>query len=88
MLLIFGAQALEGDAGAALATAREAVRALEASETMAYAHAARYALGGLVGGDEGAALRKTAEDWATAQGAKNPQRLLAMLLPDVAVAGR
>lgn len=54
---------------------------LETRNMLLYAAAARHRHGELVGGDEGAALIRSAEDWMTGQKILNPRRMTQMLIP-------
>ena len=58
-----------------------AVEGLEEAHMDLHAAAARWRLGSLLGGDEGAALRATAEDWFRARGFRNPTRWVDALAP-------
>jgi hypothetical protein len=75
--------AVAGRAGdeRALALLREALRGFEEAEMGLYAAATRRCMGRLVGGDEGAAMVRSADEWMTAQTVKEPARLAAMLAP-------
>jgi hypothetical protein len=46
-----------------------------------YLAAARWRLGGLLGGDDGASEIEGARAWFEAQGVRNPGRMAAMLAP-------
>ena len=80
--LVLGAAAeVDGRPDAALAAYRAAVAAFEAVETDLFAHAVRDRIGRIVGGDEGAALRARTAGWLAAQQVREPDRMLAMLVP-------
>jgi eukaryotic-like serine/threonine-protein kinase len=70
-----------GNRGAAIAAVRSAVEQNEATDTHAYAAPARFRLGQLLGGDEGAELSKAAIETMAAQGVRNPERWVAFYLP-------
>ncbi len=72
---------LEGQPERAAADYRTTLAAFEATETHLFAHAARHRLGHLLGGDEGATLRRTAHDAMARQGVRAPATMLDMLLP-------
>lgn len=65
----------------AITLLRSAVSGFDAAEMALYAAAARRRLGGVIGGDEGASLIRTADEWMTAQTVRNPARMTAMLAP-------
>ena len=67
--------------GQAAELLRQAIAALEAVETHAYAAAAKRRLGQLIGGAEGDALIAASDAWMQEQEVANPQRLTAMLAP-------
>jgi hypothetical protein len=48
---------------------------------MLFGHAVRARLGVLIGGDAGKTLRAHAFGWLAGQGARDPERMFAMLLP-------
>ena len=80
-LLEASAAQLEGSGTRAAALLRSALAELDASETALHAAAARTRLAEIVGGAEGEGLAARARAWMTAQGVRNPDRLVAMLLP-------
>ncbi len=53
----------------------------EARGMQLYRESARWRLGQLVGGAEGAELTRAAEAWAVGEGVKNPARMLALMAP-------
>ena len=65
----------------AVARYRAALAGLDGADTQLFAHAVRDRLGALLGGDEGAALRVSVRAWATAEGIRDPDRMLQMMLP-------
>jgi hypothetical protein len=71
----------DGDLPGAKQALRDAASRLEAASMGLYAAAARRRLGELCEGDAGRELIAGADAWMTAQGARNPARLAAMLLP-------
>nr|AYM52884.1 hypothetical protein [Sorangium cellulosum] len=70
--------------GGGFAAQRELARAIEGfdrHEMALYREAARYALGELRGGAEGAGLVRRAEAWMAEQGVKKPRSLVAAMAP-------
>ena len=80
MLLRAGAARVEDDVDGAVREFRAAIEELEDFETMLYAYPARQQLGELLGGDAGAQLIDSADEWFREQGARNPTALTQMLL--------
>ncbi len=72
---------LDGRPDAAIAAYRECMPELERNDTQLYAYAVRDRLGLLVGGDEGAGLRAGVRATLLAEGVRDPDAMLAMLLP-------
>jgi hypothetical protein len=72
---------LEGNTDGAVARYRACLPGLEACDTHLYAKAVRARLGKLVGGDEGKSLVTGARAWLAGEGARDPDAMLAMLLP-------
>nr|MDQ3370652.1 hypothetical protein [Myxococcota bacterium] len=70
-----------GRAEDAIAHYRVALPALTGSDSHLFAYAVRERLGRLVGGDEGAALRAGARSWLAREGVREPEKMLAMMLP-------
>jgi tetratricopeptide (TPR) repeat protein len=70
-----------GDRAAAVAALREGVERAEATSTVLYVLPARYRLGQLLGGDEGAAMVRQAVEAMTAAGVRNPERWVACHMP-------
>ncbi len=70
-----------GDRDTALARYRAALAGLESADAHLFAHAARYRVGRIVGGDEGTALCADVRAWLTREGVREPERMLAMMLP-------
>jgi eukaryotic-like serine/threonine-protein kinase len=66
-----------GDVERTLALLREAIARLEASEMRLHVEAARWELGRLIGGDDGAALVKAAEDHLRSEGVRDPVAMVA-----------
>jgi hypothetical protein len=62
---------------------RDALERLEAVQMQAFAAAARYCLGNLLGGEEGNRHLRQAHAWMESQGIKNPRRMAMMLAPGV-----
>ncbi|HEX4422248.1 MAG TPA: protein kinase [Kofleriaceae bacterium] len=71
----------EGRPDAAAACYRAALPGLAQTETHLFEHATRDRLGRLLGGDEGAALRRGVRDWLAAETVRDPDTMLDMLLP-------
>jgi hypothetical protein len=67
--------------GAACGALRAAVESADACHQGLHATAARYRLGQLIGGDEGAALLAEADQWLKRERVRNPQRLVEMVAP-------
>ena len=65
----------------AAAGLRRGIAAATDTDLRGYAAAGRRALGGLVGGDEGASLVREADGWFRAAGGRRPERLADMLVP-------
>ncbi|HSN28435.1 MAG TPA: hypothetical protein VLT45_19250, partial [Kofleriaceae bacterium] len=72
---------LDGDDATAVARYRECLPKLESCDTHLFAHAVRARLGALVGGDEGRELVATSRAWLEAEGVRDPDAVLQMLLP-------
>ncbi|HEU4611465.1 MAG TPA: AAA family ATPase, partial [Kofleriaceae bacterium] len=70
-----------GDRDTALARYRAALPGLESADTHLFVQATRYRIGRILGGDEGAALCDGARTWLTREGVREPERMLAMMLP-------
>jgi eukaryotic-like serine/threonine-protein kinase len=70
-----------GDRAAAVAALQEGVERAEATGTILYALPARYRLGQLLGGDEGAAMVRRAVEAMTAEGVRKPERWVACHMP-------
>jgi serine/threonine protein kinase len=75
------AENAEGNRAAAAAQLRIAIASAEAAGMPMHAMAARYCLGGLLGGDEGRELTSTAHAAMTAQTIRNPERWVGIYLP-------
>ena len=71
----------EGDRPGAIAALRSAIDRAVAADMMGYAAAARYQLGSLLGGEEGAALVARGEEALRAQDVRVPARFAATLVP-------
>jgi serine/threonine protein kinase len=71
----------EGDRPGAIAALRAAIERAEATHMAMHGAAARYALGSLLGSEEGTALVRQAEDAMRAQDVRVPSRLAAIWLP-------
>ena len=80
-LVSAAASNVEGDRRGAVAALRAAIDRAETVHMSMHAAAARYALGSLLGSDEGATLVRQAEDAMRAQDVRVPSRLSAMFLP-------
>jgi hypothetical protein len=70
-----------GDMDEAVRCYREALSGLERTDIHLFAHAVRYRVGRLVGGDEGAALCAGVHAWLEREGVREPDRMLHMMLP-------
>ena len=81
LLLRASVAQLEGAGAEASVLLRNALADLDAGETALYATAARWRLAEIVGGPEGETLAARARAWMAAQGVRNADRLVAMLLP-------
>ena len=71
----------EGDRDGAIRSLRAAIDRAVAADMAGYATAARYQLGSLLGGEEGAELVARAEEAMKAQGVRVPARFAAVLVP-------
>jgi hypothetical protein len=80
-LLAAGLAQVRGDQDRAAAQLRAGIDSVTAAGMHLYAAAARRRLGQHVGGDEGVALRATADAWMSERGVANPARMTAMLIP-------
>jgi len=80
MLLRAGAARIEDDQDTAVRELRAAIEELEDLETMLYVYPARRRLGEMIGGDAGAELVESADQWFEQQDARNPVALSRMLL--------
>ncbi len=74
---------LEGDDETAITALRKALPLLDRYQMIGPAVCARWQLGRLVGGDEGAALVDQARTWLRSLRAVNPERVVAMGLPGI-----
>jgi hypothetical protein len=81
LLLRAMAENAAGDRAAAVATLRDGIDRAEATDTIVYAQPARYRLGELLGGDEGALLIEQAALAMTTEGVRNPERWVACHMP-------
>jgi tetratricopeptide (TPR) repeat protein len=70
-----------GNQTAAMASLESAIERTEATDTLVYASPARYRLGQLVGGDEGARLVQAASETMVARGIRDPARWAAFYFP-------
>ena len=71
----------EGNVDTAVAKYRDAVPKLSNTDTHLFAHAVRYRLSGLVGGDEGDKLRAGVRTWLEAEGVRDPETMIHMVMP-------
>jgi serine/threonine protein kinase len=76
-LIEAGIEALEGRPDAARRLLDSAVRGFDAVDMALHRACARYALGELIGGDEGAEMQAVATEWMRGQGVVEPRRLAA-----------
>jgi serine/threonine protein kinase/tetratricopeptide (TPR) repeat protein len=81
LLLRAMAENAAGNHAAAVAALREGIDRAEATDTIVYALPARYRLGELLGGDEGAALIGQAVEGMTAEGVRDPKRWVNCQMP-------
>jgi hypothetical protein len=72
---------MNGDNGQALRRYQSSLPELERSGAVLFLQAVRYRIGKLQGGDEGAALCTEIKTWLAREGVRDPDRMLAMLLP-------
>jgi hypothetical protein len=70
-----------GDRQGCVESLRQTAEEADAADMAMHAAVARFRLGELTDGAEGAALRARADEWAAAQGVRSPHRLAAMLAP-------
>jgi hypothetical protein len=80
-LLRAGAANVSGDAIRAAALLDQAAAGFDAVEMKLQATAARAALGAVMGGDEGRALRDQANGWFLSETVREPDRMIAMVAP-------
>lgn len=83
-LIRAGVARLGGDLGRCVAHLRVAVSGFERAEMKLHAAAAREALGSMLPGDEGAALRSSARAVFAEQGARRVDRMMRLLAPPFA----
>jgi hypothetical protein len=76
-----GVASSHGDVDTAAARLRSASEGFDEVAMALHATSARWQLGRLLGGDEGAVLRKSAEAWMEASGVASPARMVAMMAP-------
>jgi serine/threonine protein kinase/tetratricopeptide (TPR) repeat protein len=72
---------VKGNNAEALRRYESSLPELERSGAALFLQAARYRIGKLRGGDEGAALCNEIKTWLVREGVRDPDRMLAMLLP-------
>jgi hypothetical protein len=72
---------VEGRPEEAIARYRAALPGLGETETHLFEHAVHDRLGRLIGGDEGATLRRNVHRWLTDESVREPDTMLGMLLP-------
>jgi len=80
-LVAAGVAASRGRSDEAIALLREAAAGLDGVDMAMHAAVARWRLGALLGGDEGAALVRGARAWLEDQGVQEAERFAAMLAP-------
>ena len=80
-LLRAGAAHLEGDADKARNQLRWAVEGFDEAGMGLYAAAARFRLGEVLAGDEGAEYLRASTEWMAEQRIRNPTRMVALLAP-------
>ena len=76
-----GLSGIRGRFDEALNLLASAEDAFEATDMALYAAAVRRRRGQIIGGAEGSALMRAADDWMQSQKIKNPERITAMLVP-------
>ncbi len=76
-----GLAAASGDTDGAKSSFEKAISAYDGLDMALHREAARWRLGGLLGGEEGAAARAQAEAWLQERGVVRPERLVAVALP-------
>ena len=80
-LIDAGLAFLRGDPQAAAGALSRAVSGFDLAKMSLYREAARYRLGRLRGGDDGAQLEQQSLRFMAEQGIRNPARMVAMLAP-------
>ncbi len=80
-LVLASAANAEGDTAMATIALRAAIERADAADMGLHAAVARYQLGCLLVGDEGAELRRQGEGAMTEEGVRAPARMAAMILP-------
>jgi hypothetical protein len=80
-LVLAAAANAEGDTATATTALRAAIERADAADMGLHAAVARYQLGWLLGGDEGAELRRQGERAMTSEGVRAPARMARMILP-------
>ena len=80
-----GVASMRGANDAAADALARAVRGFEKMEMHLYAKAAMHRHGTLLGGDEGRAIVRAAEEWMRGEGVKNVERLVSVLMPGFGV---
>ena len=85
-LLLAGEAAIRGDVEAACERLHVALKALDVAECGLAAAAARWRLGELLGGEQGATMRGRARDFLEAERVKRPAALVALLAPGFSAA--
>ena len=80
-LIRAGTDALRGDSGRAAEKYKAAANAFDEVDMALHAAVARWRLGELIGGNEGADLIHEAETWMRRENIAHPERWTAMLTP-------
>ncbi|QEH36217.1 Serine/threonine-protein kinase PknB [Aquisphaera giovannonii] len=83
LLVAGGVAATRGDRDRAVASLRRALTAFEAVDMGLCAAATRRRLGELIGGDEGAAEVRRANDWMAGERVRDPSRMASMILAEL-----
>jgi hypothetical protein len=72
-----------GDAARTVALLRDAIAAFDGESMALHAASSRRALGGLLGGDEGAAMVREADEWMRSETIVSPEKMARLMAPGV-----